>query len=118
PLPPARKPLPPAFPPPSSFPVLPPVQSPASLFFPTAHFLPVCCPRAAKPALTPVFPTNWGSQKSFTRFFSKNRGSGEGRALSQAPAFRTPEAFHSCKTFRHTVRSTQNMMPKITRPNS
>ena len=41
---------------------------------------------------------NGGSLKSFTRFFPKNRGSGEGRALSQAPTSRTSETAHSFAT--------------------
>ena len=49
----------------------------------------------AKTALACKLRRNGGSQKSFTRFFSKNRGSGEGRALSQAFACCTSEAVHS-----------------------
>ena len=50
------------------------------------------------PALAFQFQRNVGRIKSFTRFFSKNRGSGEGRALSQAVTSRTSEAVHSCCT--------------------
>ena len=50
--------------------------------------------------------------KSFTRFFSKNRGSGEGRALSQAPACRTSEAVHSFATDNEALRSTQKNNPQ------
>ena len=50
------------------------------------------------PALAFQFQRNVGRIKSFTRFFSKNRRSGEGRALSQAVTSRTSEAVHSCCT--------------------
>ena len=50
------------------------------------------------PALAFQFQRNVGRIKSFTRFFSKNRGGGEGRALSQALICRTSEVDHSFAT--------------------